>query len=330
MNASESFNRLTKYRRSQTFRALLDYLLTHEEPLARCLQSCASWAVFGYWPETGASRFKKAFFCKNYLLCPACAVRRSWKLIKAYVPKVTAIQERSPELIPVHIVLTVRNCEDLDQNMHSLKNGWKVMMERKRKAFSDSGRHGLNEWCKLDGGIRAMEVTNKGKGWHSHFHMYGLLHEFMDLPKLSAEWADCNGGSQNISVDRCEDGIQQGLLEVLKYVSKIADLTPEQALHVHRTVTGTRCVDSFGSLRGVHVGDIDFDETTPDDLELVGPCVHLFAKWNFTTQRFLFSTPEDGFQESSSDTELAHTALRTLTLKYENELENAKEESPFD
>ena len=133
------------------------------------------------------------------------------------------------------------------------------------------------EWNKVHGSIRAIEVTwnKKAKEWHPHIHVFALVSEYISQMHLSAEWERFTGDSMIVDVRKCKNGIVPGLIEVLKYVSKPSELTPELLFKLYETAKGSRFVDRQGCLRGVPEPCIDSD----DDDGLHGPFRDFIALW---------------------------------------------------
>lgn len=287
MNASDVLNRLTSHKRSQA--PLMELLRLEQPSLSSKLHSCGSWMQLREWLESGESRIKQAFFCKEFLACRSCAARRAAKLTTAYASKVEHVTA-GRSLIPAMVTLTVRNGADLGERLSHLKQSWARMTAAKRRSMSN-GRHAPIEWCKVEGSIRAIEVTNKGKGWHPHAHVFVLLNSYIDQKRLSAEWERFTGDSKVVGVTACKGGILPGLIEVLKYASKITDMTPAQVLNVWRTAKGSRFVDPQGILRGVEEPDID-----TDDMEgLQGPYRDYIAMWLYGEKRYALQSAPTGY-----------------------------------
>lgn len=276
MNTSDVLNRLTYHRRSQV--ALVQHLKEEEPKLGDKLEGCGTWLLLREWLQTGRSKIQNANFCKRYLLCQSCAARRAMKQVVAYRGKVECVQEARPELIPAMITLTIKNRDCLPEGLDHLKGSFGRMMAAKRKGKSGSSRNGLLEWNKVLGAVRSIEVTKKDKGWHPHIHAFCLLEDYVDQKKLSEEWHRFTGDSFVVGVKRCDNGIVPGLIECLKYVSKLADLSPQNTLEVHRSARGARFTDSQGLLRGVPEPDITEDD---DDENCVGPYRDFMALWGF-------------------------------------------------
>ena len=59
-----------------------------------------------------------------------------------------------------------------------------------------------NELCKAHGIVYAVEITNKGRGWHPHIHMVALVDDWIDGKKLSQQWEAITGDSKIVDVRR--------------------------------------------------------------------------------------------------------------------------------
>lgn len=179
-----------------------------------------------------------------------------------------------------------RNGDDLAVQIELLKDILKRMKAAARKAKSKTGVHqgnALIEWNKVAGCLTALEVTNKGKGWHVHCHTFALLSAYIDREALSEELGRFSGGSCSIvDVRACKNGIIAGMCEVVKYALKPGELTNEQTLHVFEQFKGTRMINPAGLLRGVLEGDIDEDDL-PD---LDGPTRDMIACWLWSSEKF--------------------------------------------
>lgn len=252
-------------------------LLKREEPdVGDLVEACGSWLHIREWITSSETRLRNANFCQKFLLCRSCAARRAGKMVAAYSEKVTAVTASQPDLIPAMITLTVKNGEDLAERLKHLKTSWSSMMAAARKGKAGKERHNRIEWNKVLGSIRAIEVTRKPTGWHPHIHVFALLDAYIDQPALSEEWHKITGDSFVVGVTKCKGGIVPGLIETLKYCSKLTELSPSDIIHVWRTARGSRFTDPQGILRGVPEPDIRQD----DSEGLTGPYRDFFALWS--------------------------------------------------
>ena len=280
-SAFDLLNKITKKKRSQA--ELLEYLQPINPKLHDKLKGCASYLLIREWIESGETRLRNANFCKRFQLCPACAVRRGAKLAENALPKITHLMAENSDLTPVMITLTVPNTKNLSDGLERLKMAFSAMMASRRKCLSNPDRNTPIEFCKVQGGIRSMEATHKGKGWHPHLHIFALISDWIDRVELSKEFQRFGGGKivDVRKVKEGENGLVSGLLEVLKYPTKFSDLTPEKRYEFWLGANSTRLTDCFGNMRGLKIGDID-----QDDLNLEGAYRDWVARWYHSRQGY--------------------------------------------
>lgn len=288
MNVSEVLNRLTKHRENQG-KFVKHCLSIGRDDLAQKMLFCGSWILFKEFQQTGATRIKSANFCKKFLVCPCCAVRRASKLIEGYAKKVDQVQKETPGLIPVMITITVKNGDDLAERLGHLEDSFSRMKEHTRKAKSNPAKNLPIEWNKVAGSVAAYEITNEGKGWHPHIHVFSLISAYIDHSKLSAEWERFTGDSKIVGITKCKNAnIVAALCECLKYASKTSTMSYDHRLHVYDEISGKRWVNPSGVLRGVKVGVLDEDE----DGEEVGPFRFMIARWLFASMKWDISAAD--------------------------------------
>jgi hypothetical protein len=197
-------------------------------------------------------------------------------MVAAYAEKVdTVTAGEGSSLIPAMVTLTIKNGQDLSERLAHLKLSWKNMIGAARKGKSSSGRHEVVEWNKVVGSIRSIEVTKSESGWHPHIHAFVLLSDYIDQRALSAEWERFTGDSMIVGVTKCKGGVVPGLIETLKYCSKLTELSNADILHVWRSAKGSRFTDPQGILRGVPEPEIDQDDATG----LTGAYRDFYAIW---------------------------------------------------
>lgn len=286
MNTSDVLNRIRHHRISQE--PLIELLKTEDPKLHDLVRGCGSWLHVREWLHSGETRLRNANFCGKFLLCRCCAARRAAKLVAAYANKVAIVQAAHPGLIPAMITLTIKNRFDLGEGFDHIKGSWSRMMVAKRAGASNKKRDKAIEWNKVLGSVRAIEVTNeeKGQGWHPHIHAFVLLEDYIDQKTLSAEWERFTGDSFVVGITKCKNGVVGGLIETLKYCSKLTELSPAHILEVHRAGKGSRFADAQGILRGVPEPDIRQD----NDEGLEGPYRDFFAVWCRINKGFRFKT----------------------------------------
>jgi len=159
---------------------------------------------------------------------------------------------------PLWVTLTIRNSDD-EKIVEQLKAGWQKF---KRKKI-------MTAHCK--GGLWALEVTERGKGWHPHIHAMldckWLAHNtppphHLDPPdvvsekleyakaELSQEWGACVDQDWAIALAVRKRG-DHAVRELLKYAVKGSDLLDSllPIAPLIRQIDSGRTISTFGSLR---------------------------------------------------------------------------------
>lgn len=229
------------------------------------VSQCASYLVFNDYYTVDDLRLVKAHTCKKHLLCPFCAMRRSGKFVARNVPKVEQVMAENPSLIPAMVTLTIKNTSDLTRGFVALRNAHRTLTRRRKDSLRGKG---VSEWAKVAGGITSYEFTKNDSGeWHPHIHALVLLNDYIDQPRLSAEWKQITGDSFIVDVRRIRPALSaggidlaSGMLEVCKYALKFHDLSLEDTWHAYQVLRTRRLVDSFGVLRGVDMPDQLLDD----------------------------------------------------------------------
>lgn len=245
------------------------------------LDSCANYLVFNDYYTIDQQKLVKAHTCKQHLLCPFCAARRSAKQMALYVEKIKHVVEEKPHLKAIMMTLTVKNGHDLTERFNHLKKAVQRLSERRRD-YLKKGR-GRTEWRKLEGALYSFEFTySEEHGWHPHVHMVALANDWIDREALSKEWLEVTGDSYIVDVRRIksrttntpDSDLMSGLAEVLKYSLKFSDLEDALVWKAYTELRGKRLMGSLGALRGVPAPESLLD----DPLEGL-PYIELFYRY---------------------------------------------------
>lgn len=229
------------------------------------LNQCASYLVFNEYFTIDELRLVKAHTCKQHLLCPFCAMRRSGKFVAKNLPKVEQVISENRSRIPAMVTLTVKNGVSLQERFNHLRKAHRRLNRRRLDARAGKSH---SEWAKVAGGITSYEFTKKFEGdWHPHIHALVMLDDFIDQKALSSEWQEITGDSFIVDIRRIKGkqnakglDIASGLLEVCKYALKFHDMSLPDTWHAYQTLRTRRLVDSFGVLRGVQIPDNLLDD----------------------------------------------------------------------
>lgn len=174
----------------------------------------------------------------EFRLCPFCCRRRSRKLKSDYLPKVEAFTQ-TKRLQPVLVTFTLKHREEkLSEALNRLNKSFKGLT--RRKFWKDHFR----------GGLRVFENTIADDGnYHAHFHVLAFRSKFVDHKELKAEWKAVTGDSFVVNIKRIEN-VQDGVKEVIKYITKPLDIRTGKFTSVHLKdfleLSGKRLVSTFG------------------------------------------------------------------------------------
>lgn len=187
--------------------------------------------------------------------CPVCCRKIAAERVAKYTYAVARMQW------PLFVTLTVANSLEAWEGIKRLKSAWGKM--KRRKWF---------QACDVKGGITAIEITNKGSGWHPHLHSVidcrwlavatprpqrGETAEGWDLKKksakaeLDAEWASVTKQVTASTFIKRLDRLD--LREVLKYAADPGTLLGEEGnvSELIRAIDKFRMVQPFGSCMGI-------------------------------------------------------------------------------
>lgn len=225
---------------------------------ADSMEKCGSrWSVMSCGEHIAS---KIPFHRCNIRFCPSCANRRSARFVKKYVPYVSAFLKQNARFKPCLLTLTQKKLSGeskRDARERILKSFKKFI---RRKFF--------NEY--FAGGIWACEVTESDSGNHCHLHIFIFRRKFIDEKLLKSEWSKVSPGAKNLNIKLIDgkDGIESGLREVIKYISKPipADNLTLSSVKQVLELKGLRMLDTFGEFRAF-CRDFELPETENADIE---------------------------------------------------------------
>ena len=260
-------NRLNRYSKAH-HRALLmsDYAIKQGQvKVGRRLEKCGDYLLFRNYYTVDQMRLHAAYFCKNHLLCPLCAIRRGAKQVQAYLERLNLIMTEEPGLKLSLVTLTIKDGDDLGERFRHLTGSFRNYQQARRNY--DKGRGPYVELSKCLGAVGSYEFKrgkNSGE-WHPHLHMVVLHREPINQKQLSSDWLKYTGDSFIVDVtpfENQEDPVG-GFLEVFKYALKFSDLPLEDNWEGFEKLAHKRLVFSFGLFFGVEVPEA----LTDDELE---------------------------------------------------------------
>jgi len=181
--------------------------------------------------------------------CPDCGRHRAGRAKKRYTAKIRKFADLNKRLYrPVLITLTIRSGFDLEERADVLFDSFRRL--RNRSAWKNH----------IIGAIGAGEITfNPQHGWHPHIHLIAFRKAFWDIEELQESWvASTRGEGQILDIRAIKGELKGALNEVLKYVTKPADIQKLSVEQVHQLVAFKRqMMFTFGKLRGFEVTQAD-------------------------------------------------------------------------
>jgi hypothetical protein len=244
---------------------------------ATSLLVCSAHLVFEVNEERDFARLKEGRFCRRDRLCACCARHRAARLVREYSARAADVFRRGRgRLKPVHVVLTVRNGDDLGERFGMLRSGWSTLQQQRRD-YAKGQRRVSSVFSEAYGGVGSVEIkrgSNLGL-WHPHMHAVLVVDVDQDARQLQAqlkrEWeAATAGDSFNVHVGEVHavesgraataDAMRRAFHEVFKYATKGDQMTPVDSFDAWRTLRGRRLIQGFGNLFGVRepheLGDV--------------------------------------------------------------------------
>jgi len=200
--------------------------------------------------------------------CPACQRAIAAKRAARMRGAVKAME------YPLFVTLTMSNSDDPDSVRHLRRSFGKL---RNRRLWKET----------VKGGVAAIEVTNKGKGWHPHLHALvdcrwlaiktpeprknmkktdKIQYYQSARRELSDTWAHILGQSEAIVLAKRANGVEV-VKEILKYSVKGSELldSVDNIAPMLRVLEMTRLITTFGSLYGrtKELDEIENKESCP-------------------------------------------------------------------
>jgi len=226
---------------------------------AESVASCGDTLVFASMSD-GSKRLKNAWFCRNRL-CSLCNWRRSRRIFAEVSQVMNVVEERHPELQPILLTLTKKNCDfdDLINEIGDILTGWKMLSNYKQVK------------SQVKGSFRALEVTYniKSNEWHAHIHAILLFDEsyfarrnkkYMTQGNWSELWRRAMKLDYDPIVDVRKINNNKGkeVAEVAKYTAKSSDylkkdleLTDKLVSMLSRALHGRRLFQFGGVMKKI-------------------------------------------------------------------------------
>jgi plasmid rolling circle replication initiator protein Rep len=268
---------------------------------------CSSTLAFLRNLETNEIVFNGAQFCRERL-CPTCQWRKSLKIFHQVSTVMDVTQERQPELVPVFLTLTLRNCigEELSGTLDMMFQGWYQITKHSK----------INRIVK--GWFRALEVTynKQADTFHPHIHAILLVDksyfkkenkDYMHTTDWVKMWRtalklDYDPSCDIRKVKKGKNGQKhKAVAEVATYTLKEADflfddnneLTDKLVEVLSSSLRNRRLIAVGGILKKI-AKELKADQLDPEDLVYVGEetiredvaTVLELYRWNFGASNY--------------------------------------------
>jgi hypothetical protein len=263
--SSDFSKRLKRYGTAKAHTAHVIATMGDERAVAlglkpRVIEQCGNWLKFRDYHTVGKVKLVDASFCKKHLVCSLCAIRRSARLMAAYLQRYSVIRGEVVGLSAHLVTLTVRNSHDLPAVLAHLLDSLRTLHRRRNRPNQPSIMHSI------DAGVYSVELTHDlATGWHPHVHAIWLTRdsEISDQAstyKLRAEWEKITGDSFMCDIRPIQpdhdlpddiDPHAGGFAEVFKYAMKPSELGADLLIEAYPYLRGRRLAGSFGWFRGV-------------------------------------------------------------------------------
>lgn len=269
------------------------------------VRNCGTQLTFAYVLEEERLELHQANYCRERL-CPMCAWLRTKKVFAQVSQVMDAAEQERPELVPVFLTLTVRNCTaaELGAVLDSISQGWNRLNANKRMKRL------------IVGWFRALEITynEREDTYHPHLHAVLLMPpSYFTEPKdymTTEQWVKLWRKAMRLDYDpvcdirRVEPGEDKAgaVAEVAKYTVKDSDyIKPNPALTdklvsvFSAAVKGRRLVAFGGLMKEIakrlklNLEDMEPGEITGADGRVLRKDIDyilLLYRWNIGLTRY--------------------------------------------
>lgn len=187
-------------------------------------------------------------FSCHLRICPDCARREAARLLKRYLPIARqCFYDATKGYTLKHVVLTT-GYTLYDPNIaQHIRDSWKALNQLLVMLWGERWQKSGRGW------IGGFEFGEGGRKLHLHLMVYC---EFIDQKKWSQAWQEASGFP--VVWIRAVRGVKKGVKEVLKYATKLTDLSPADTALVHSVIKG---------IRRVRAGGVFYNAPEPEKLE---------------------------------------------------------------
>lgn len=263
------------------------------------LRQCRTWFEYDHYLKSvnseATNKITKGYSCKNYSLCPSCAMARARKVFHQTKEKLQSLQ------LPVDrvklLTITVKNTDDFSEGLKRIRKFYSSLVHSRKDSTQRKFNINTSPFVAVDGWIGRYEVTRskKDSSWHPHIHLlivvnseytglfkrgkfdykYGDVEGFFknEFSKLMADklykqtgdsfMVDC----RNVKESDFEEKKLGSVAEVSKYLFKFGDLKKEEYWQVYDSTRGMRLGVCGGVFRGIKLDPDTLNDEEPKNEE---------------------------------------------------------------
>jgi len=213
----------------------------HCDGKASRIRDCGTKFVYAHIIVEQRWVYRFGNYCRERL-CPMCVMRRTKQIFAQVSQVMNVVEKESPELTPVFLTLTLRNCkaENLEAELDIVFAGWHRLINNKRMKRL------------IQGWFRALEVTynEKDDTYHPHVHVIMLMppsyfkdpKDYMTTEKWVKAWhkalrLDYDPICYIRAVDKEDGNYSAAVGEIAKYTVKDVDYLKDDAVLTDRLVS---------------------------------------------------------------------------------------------
>lgn len=226
-----------------------------------------------------------ADFCRQRL-CPNCQRRNSLKMYSKF--KVVEKDLAEQGYCFIHLVLTIKNCEEVE-----LAETVTKLYKASSKFFSDKR---IKQGFK--GALRCLEVSYNKRDCNFHPHLHCLVavkksyftsRYYLNRDKIAEKWQKLLKVDYvpQVWLTRCDDN---AVAEVVKYAVKPLELSMSETVRMrvlvalHSALHSRRLVQTYGVVKeSLQKNNIDLDA---DEVEKANPDEVRTVVFNFNTKKY--------------------------------------------
>jgi len=282
------------------------------------LRECRTWFEYDHYLKTvnseATNKITKGYSCKNYSLCPSCAMARARKVFHQTKEKLQSLQ--LPDDRVKLLTITVKNTDDFLEGLNRIRKFYSSMVQSRKDSTQRKFNINTSPFVAVDGWIGRYEVTRskKDSSWHPHIHLlivvnseytglfkrgkfdykYGTVEGFFknEFSKLMADklykqtgdsfMVDC----RNVKESDFEEKKLGSVAEVSKYLFKFGDLKGEEYWQVYDSTRGMRLGVCGGVFRGIKLEPDTLNEEEPKDAEKELSRIRYEMKWKDSASKY--------------------------------------------